>query len=197
MVSLKRLYLSNNKLAAISNLLDLNKLEYLDVSFNLLEDVSSGVLPDSLTALVIEGNPLLDEVITIKRLEERLPGLKYINDSVVNSEKKTNRKDSPMAALESRLDTLFTEAKAPIALGSLLKSTQMYQEESTEATEVIGDKRDLDDLGETPTRLATIGANNLRMKHKEEFNMAVLQYDTHMQAFKNRQAIRKSQEGQQ
>lgn len=196
MINLQRLYLSHNHLTIISSLLDLTKLSYLDVSFNQLADISVAMLPDSLTCILVIGNPVHDQSRLISKLEDRLPCLQYIDDKAIKRDAASKLSDDLIANLSSRLDSLFTGAKAPLALARRLQSTQQSTETNTDSYTRPADANDTEEFGDAPSKLAVKGANNLRASHRAEFDMAVLQYDTHMEVFKNRQALRKSKEGQ-
>ena len=79
---IRELHLSRNVISRIENLIYLNKLEYLDLSHNRIDDEGLvcciGSLPSSLLTLNLDGNPCCRNAALLEQLNDSLPNLGII-----------------------------------------------------------------------------------------------------------------------
>ena len=76
---IKELHLGGNRIKAVENVSFLHKLEFLDLSNNLIDEAGLrqclGHLPPSLLTLVLSGNPCCNNLCLLGELNDLMPNL--------------------------------------------------------------------------------------------------------------------------
>lgn len=186
LINLKRLVISHNKLEEITNLLDLKKLEYLDLSFNMLVDFNASLLPSSLKSILIEGNPLKDRRAFIEYLLDRLPYLTFIDGirvrEIPRKDFKPDQLEKPLARIEDKL----LSAKFEESTRETLKDRELLLASAKNSTkDIIGQSFAASQI-DTPMTTAKEAADNMRYKFLLEHTVFKTNFEDRLKPFEDR-----------
>ena len=193
LINLKRLIMSHNELTEIGNLLDLKRLEYLDVSFNRLTDLKAAFLPSSLKAVLVDGNPLADPKSTDTYLTDRLPNLQFVDGRLVRQQSPGAFKDDDIEKPISKVDQSFLKARFEESSTSTLVGRQELLQSARNSTKtLISDSFALDFI-ETPAIDAQEAAEKMRYRFLLEHTFLKTEFESKIKPFEDRHPQSKSQ----
>lgn len=186
LINLQRLSVSHNELTEIGSLLDLKKLEYLDLSYNSLVDISPSFLPDSLKAVLIEGNPLRDRDSLIRRLLDGLPSLRYIDGQLIRPLSPNELSKDVIERPIIKLDEGFLQARYQESSRENLRNKEsMLSTVKNSTKSLIGDSF-ASDLIETPVTEAQEAAEKMRYRFLMEHTLLKTEFDSKFQPYEDR-----------
>lgn len=186
LVNLKRLSVSHNELTDTGCLLDLKKLEYLDITYNQITDINGSFLPSSLKAILIGGNPLKDREALIKRLVDRLPNLFYVDGELVRESAQMDLKYDLAEAPVTKVEQSFLNAKFEESSRDTLSIDDPTGAGASNSTRTLISDAFALDLVNTPVTNAQEAAEKMRYSFLIEHSLFKTEFESKFRPFEDR-----------